>query len=521
MVKTALFLLLAANCRSAAQKPAAFDLVVYGATAAGVSTSVAAAREGLHVALVDPGHHPGGLVSGGLSSSDHGKIEVIGGISREFFERVGKHYGEPIEWNFEPHVAEQVFVDLMKEAGVTTFYGERLKEKNGVRKRGASIVAITTENGRVFVGKIFADCSYEGDLMGQAGVSYTWGRESTSVYGESLAGVRGRQRPDHHFNVRVSPFASDGSLLPEVQKGPKGEMGSGDKKVQAYTYRMCLTNDPANLIPFEKPSHYDARRYELLARLIEALTTAKGRPPVMKEVMIVSTLKGRKFDINSFGGFSIDHIGANWDFPTATYARRGEIWQDHLEYEAGFFYFLTHDPRVPAKLRDEIGSYGLAKDEFTDNHNWPFQLYIRESRRMVGEYVMTQKDIQDDIVKPDSIGMGSYQSDSHHVERIATADGAVENEGEMYVPTKPYQIPFRMVLPRASEAANLLVPVCFSASHVAYSTLRMEPQYMIIGQAAGTAAAMAVKSNKSVHEIAAGLGEKLASQGAVLKLLQK
>jgi hypothetical protein len=480
---------------------------------------VAAAREGLHVALVDPGHHPGGLVSGGLSSSDHGKIEVIGGVSREFFERVGKHYGEPIEWNFEPHVAEQVFVDLMREAGVTTFYGERLKEKNGVRKRGASIVAITTESGRVFAGKVFADCSYEGDLMGQAGVSYTWGRESTSVYGETLAGVRGRQRPDHHFNVRVSPFAADGSLLAEVQKGPKGEMGSGDKKVQAYTYRMCLTNLPQNLIPFEKPSHYDAGRYELLARLIAALTAAKGHPPIMKEVTIVSTLKGRKFDINSFGGFSIDHIGANWDFPTATYERRAEIWQDHVEYEAGFFYFLTHDPRVPAKLRDEVGSYGLAKDEFVDNRNWPFQLYIRESRRMVGEYVMTQKDIQDDIVKPDSIGMGSYQSDSHHVERIPAADGAVDNEGEMYVPTKPYQIPYRMVLPKASESVNLLVPVCFSASHVAYSTLRMEPQYMIIGQAAGIAAALAVKSNKSLHEIAVTqLREKLAAQGVVLKL---
>jgi hypothetical protein len=499
------------------EKPKSFDLVVYGATAGGVATAVAAAREGLHVALVDPGHHVGGMVSGGLSSSDKGKQEVIGGISREFFERVGRHYGEPIEWHFEPHVAEQIFNEMLREAKVTTIFDKRLREKTGVAKEGNRIVSIRLENGEVLRAAVFADSTYEGDLMAEAGVTYTWGRESAADYGEPLAGVRGRQRPDHHFNVRVSPYAADGSLLPEMFSGQKGELGQGDKKVQAYGFRMCLTNRRENEVTYPKPDSYNPYRYELLKRLIEALTAAKGRPPVMKEMMIMSPLKGDKFDINSFGAFSTDHIGASWDYPTADYKRQAEIWQDHYDYEAGFFYFLAHDPSVPASLRDEVNQYGLSKDEFIDTRNWPFQLYIRESRRMVGAYVMTQKDIQEILTKPDSIGMGSYQSDSHHVERIATPDGAAENEGEMYVVTQPYQIPYRLILPKSGEASNLLVPVCFSASHVAYSTIRMEPQYMIIGQAAGLAAAISVRHKLPVAEISIPeLQKRLLDNHAVL-----
>jgi hypothetical protein len=441
------------------------------------------------------------MVSGGLSSSDMGKQEVIGGISREFFERVGRHYGEPIEWHFEPHVAEQIFNEMLREAKVTTIFDKRLREKTGVAKEGNRIVSITLENGEILRAAVFADSTYEGDLMAEAGVTYTWGRESISDYGESLAGVRGRQRPDHHFNVRVSPYAADRSLLPEVFSGQKGEQGQGDKKVQAYGFRMCLTNRRENEVTYPKPDSYNPYRYELLKRLIEALTAAKGRPPVMKEMMIMSPLKGDKFDINSFGAFSTDHIGASWDYPTADYKRQAEIWQDHYDYEAGFFYFLAHDPSVPASLRDEVNQYGLSKDEFIDTRNWPFQLYIREGRRMVGSYVMTQKDIQETLTKPDSIGMGSYQSDSHHVERIATPDGAAENEGEMYVVTQPYQIPYRLILPKSGEASNLLVPVCFSASHVAYSTIRMEPQYMIIGQAAGLAATISVRHKLPLAKI--------------------
>jgi hypothetical protein len=522
-VRTGMFLLVGLLALTPAKLYAAgsesFDLVVYGATASGAVTAVAASREGLHVVLVDPGHHVGGMVSGGLSSSDMGKQEVIGGISREFFERVGRHYNESMEWHFEPHVAEQVFNEMLSEAEVTTIFDKRLREKAGVTKKGNSIVAITLEDGEVLRAPIFVDATYEGDLMAEAGVTYTWGRESTTDYGESLAGVRGRQRPDHHFNVRVSPYAADGSLLPEVSPGPKGQLGQGDKKVQAYGFRMCLTNRPDDEVPYPKPDHYDPYRYELLKRLITALTEAKGHPPVMRDMMIMSPLKGGKFDINSFGGFSTDHIGASWDYPTADYKRQAEIWQDHYEYEAGFFYFLAHDPSIPESLRNEVNSYGLAKDEFVDSHNWPWQLYIREGRRMVGSYVMTQKDIQEDVTKPDSIGMGSYQSDSHHIQRVPTPDGAVENEGEMYVVTKPYEIPYRMILPKKGEVGNLLVPVCFSASHVAYSTVRMEPQYMIIGQATGVAAALAERNRVPVRDISIPeLQKRLREEHAVLSL---
>ena len=511
-----LFLLLCCACGILA-KNYQFDLVVYGGTAGGVATAIAGSREGLRVALVNPGTHVGGMVSGGLSATDRGKMEVIGGISREFFERVGGKYGKAVEWNFEPHVAEEVFIEMLREAHVTVFSDSRIREAGGVVKQGKQVVRIATEHDS-FRARVFVDSTYEGDLMGFAGVSYTWGRENTTQYDESVAGVRGRQRPDHHFNVRVSPVDANGHLLWGVCEGPKGEMGQGDKKVQAYTFRMCLTNVSSNAVPYVRPDHYEPSHYDLLARLIQALAASKGRPPTMGEVMIMSRLPNGKFDINSLGGFSTDFIGGSWDYPAAGYKRRAEIWREHRDYEAGFFYFLAHDERVPKALQEEVNRYGLARDEFAGNGNWPYQLYIRESRRMVGEYVMTQYDIQETITKPDSIGMGSYQSDSHHVQRVATKDGAVENEGEMYVPVKPYQIPYRMMLPKATEVSNLLVPVCFSASHVAYSTLRMEPQYMIIGQAAGVAAALAVKSHRSVQQVdPAQLREVLLARYAVLE----
>jgi hypothetical protein len=501
----------------AAQTCKPFDFVAYGGTAAGVAASVAAARNGLRSALIEPTRHVGGMVSGGLSHSDIGNSSVIGGVSREFFERVGKHYGSPVTWNFEPHVAEEVFRDMLRDAGVQVYYGHRLKENGGVVLEGGRVERIFVENGASFCAAVFADTSYEGDLMGQAKVPYTWGRESTKEYGEPLAGVRGRQRKDHHFNVRVSPFGADGKLLPEVFAGPKGSLGDGDRRVQAYTFRMCLTDQPENRVAFPKSPDYDPKRYELLQRLIDALSAEHGHAPGIRELMIISPLPEHKFDINSFGGFSIDHIGASWDYPAASYRRRDEIRDDHRTYEAGFFYYLANDARVPAELRKAVNVFGLAKDEFQDDQNWPYQLYVRESRRMLGEYVMTQRDIQEDLTKPDSVGMGSYQSDSHHVVRVATSDGTVENEGEMYVPVKPYQIPYRMMLPKRNTTSNLLSPVCFSASHVAYSTLRMEPQYMILGQAAGVAAALALHSHKAVQDIdMSSLRQTLLAQGAIL-----
>jgi hypothetical protein len=499
-----------------------YDLIVYGATASGVATAVAASRNGLHVAIVDPSHHVGGMVAGGLSSSDHGNVSVVGGIAHEFFARVGEHYGELIEWNFEPHVASLVFNNFLAENHVDTYFDSPILEHGGVTKTGNHISSITTSGGTIFGAALFADCTYEGELMGLAGVSYTWGRESQTDYDESLAGVQLMQRPEHMFTVPVSPYGANGYLLPGVQPVTDSTIGDGDKKVQAYGFRMCITNQQSNMIPFPKPAHYDPARYEILARLVEALTKAKGGPPTMKEMMLISKLKGDKLDINNRGAVSTDHIGANWDYPSASAKQRMAIWQDHYNYDAGFFYYLGHSDRIPKSLQDEVNSYGLAKDEFTDTNGWPWQLYVREGRRMVGEYVMTQHDIQENLTKKDSIGMGSYQSDSHNVERIPTKNGAVQNEGEMYVPVKPYQIPYRMMLPKRSEAENLLVPVCFSASHVAYSTVRMEPQYMIIGQAAGVAAALAIHGHTSIYDISIPeLQGELEKEHGVLRLPAK
>lgn len=522
LLAVAVIVLRAAPVSAAAADRAQYDLVVYGATPAGIAAAVAASRDGLKVALVDAGHHIGGLVAGGLSSTDKGDPAVIGGISLEFFQRVGARYGEPVEWTFEPHVASAVFASLLRGARVSTFYDSPLDERDGVRRRGGTILSIRTTSGRTLSGRIFADCSYEGELMAMAGVTYTWGRESREDYGEPLAGVRGPQRPDHLFTVRVSPYDSQGRLLPEVQPGRPDPPGRGDRKVQAYGFRLCITRRDGNRTPFPRPPGYDPARYEILARLVEALTTANRCPPDIHRMMILSALKGDKFDVNSLGAVSTDHIGASWSFPTADRAERERIWQDHYNYEAGFLFYLGHSERIPRSLRDEVNSYGLARDEFTDTGGWPWQLYIRESRRMVGEYVMTQRDIQTDLTKPDAVGMGSYQSDSHGVERVATADGGTQNEGEMYVPTHPYQIPYRMILPRRSQTANLLVPVCFSATHVAYSTLRMEPQYMIIGQAAGVAASLAVKHRTSIYDLPAGeLQRQLIREHVVIQLPPK
>jgi hypothetical protein len=497
-------------------------VVVYGGTAGGVIAAVAATREGMKTALVEPGVHLGGMVSGGLSWTDYGKKEVIGGRALEVYYRVGRHYqmplyGQDVTWLPEPHVAEEIFRRMVREAGVALFEHERLVEKNGVRKQGARVTAIATEAGDQFAAAIFIDSTYEGDLMAQAGVSHTFGREAASQYGESLAGVRD-QTPYHQFLVNVSAYDAAGKLLPEISARTLPAAGSADKALQAYNYRMCLTDVAANRVAFAKPVGYDAGRYELLARLIRARREAEGRVPALDTLMTLSRIPNGKTDINNNGAFSTDYIGGSWNYPDASYAEREKIWQAHKDYQAGFFYFLANDPRVPESLRQEMNRWGLAKDEFTDTENWPHQLYIREARRMVGEYVMTQKDLQTDRAKPDAIGMGSYNSDSHNVERIVGRDGNVCNEGDMQVPVQPYQIPYRVMLPRRVEAENLLVPVAFSASHVAYSSIRMEPQYMILGHAAGVAARLAVGSGKAVQDIdVSALMATLRKEGAILE----
>ena len=498
-----------------------YDVVVYGGTAAGVATAVSAAREGPSVVLLEPGKRLGGMMSGGLGETDFGKKAVIGGMAREFFRRVGAHYGtarygNDVGWYFEPHVAEALFREMLGEAKVRVVYGARLKERGGVEKRGARIVSIAMEDGTVYEGRMFADCTYEGDLMAQTRVEYTWGREAAAQYGEPLGGVRGRT-PFHQFLVAVKAFGADGKLSPEISRDGPGAAGAGDRKVQAYNFRLCLTQRADDRVPFPKPDGYDARRYELLARLIAALSERDGRAPRMSELMFFGRIPEGKTDINNNGAFSTDFIGGSWEYPEASYARRAEIWKAHVDYTEGFFWFLGHDARVPESLRDEVGTWGLAKDEFEETGNWPSQLYIREARRMVGEYVMTQKDLQTELTKADAIGMGSYNSDSHNVERVATKEGLAQNEGDMQVAVKPYEIPYRVLLPKRAEAENLLVPVCFSASHVAYSSLRMEPQYMILGQAAGVAAGMAAKRGLAVQGIdVSALRERLRERGAVL-----
>ncbi len=496
-----------------------FDVVVYGATAGGTVAAIAAGGEGLSVALIEPGRHVGGMISGGLGKTDHGNKGVIGGMSKQFFERVGKHYGEDVTWYFEPHVAEQVLRDWIAETPtVQTFLDERV---DLVAVVDGQVKSLTTLSGKVFSARVFIDASYEGDLLPRSGVSYTWGREGRDVYGESLAG-RIEYSDKHQFKVAVSPYAEDGTLIPLVFSGAAGAPGEGDKKVQAYNFRLCLTQNKANQVAYPKPEGYDPARYELLKRYLAA------RPETtMKEIVSIGEVMNGKTDINNNGPVSTDHIGASWDYPEASYEERARIWQDHVHYVQGFFYFLANDPSVPTALQDEINAWGLAKDEFVDTGNWPHQLYIREARRMVGAYVMQQKDLQTESTKDDSIGMGSYNSDSHHVQRIPVEGGphwakdvpAALNEGDMQVPVRPYEISYKALTPKKDEATNLLVPVCFSATHVAYSSMRMEPQYMIMGEAAGLAAAMAIAADRPVQEIdVEQLRAALRARGQVLSL---
>jgi hypothetical protein len=499
-----------------------YDLVVYGGTAGGVMTAVAGARQGLKTVLLEPRAHVGGMATGGLSRTDVGKREVIGGLALEFYARVGQRYEmtrylNPVAWFYEPRVGESVMKEMLNDAGVKVVYQQRLREKDGVRKQGTTVTEIVMESGQAYRAKVFADCTYEGDLMAQSKVSYAWGREATSQYGEALAGVRDRT-PLHQFMVDVPARGPDGRLLPEISAEPRGTAGAADKRVQAYNFRIIATNNPANRIPWPKPDNYDVKRYELLARLLPAMEKKLGRAQVFNEVVLIANIPNQKADFNNQGAFSSDYIGKNYDYPDGAYKRREEIWKEHVDYQQGFYYFLAHDPRVPPTLQQEVRQWGLPKDEYEDTGHWPHQLYVREARRMVGEYVLIQKDLQTELTKPDVIGMGSYNSDSHNVQRIMNANGFAENEGDMQVGVQPYQIPFRMLLPKRAEATNLLVPVCFSASHVAYSSARMEPQYMIIGHAAGVAAKLAISGNKPVQEISVPELQKiLKSQGGVFE----
>jgi hypothetical protein len=504
-----------------------YDVVVYAGTASGTIAAIAAAREGMKTALLEPGRHIGGMVSGGLGATDKGDDRVIGGLARQFYERAGKHYGREIEFRLEPHVAERIFRDWLKEARVDVFFEHRL---DSVEKAAGRIVRIRTENGAVFSGRVFIDASYEGDLFARAKVSYALGREGRDEFGESLAGKL-EYSIGHQFAVLVDPYDKDGRLLPLVYGGPTGCPGQGDKKIQAYNFRLCLSERKDNQVPFPRPSDYDPKKFELLRRYLVAMDKHASLQ-LRLQLMSINPLPNGKTDINNRGAISTDYIGGSWEYPEADFTRRREIWQEHKSYTQGFFYFLANDPSVPRQVQNELNKFGLCKDEFVDTDNWPHQLYVREARRMKGEYFVTQNDLQVRITKPDSVGMGSYAMDAHHAQRIPSPIGAVLNEGYTKgtrgepgtggpsTPQSqpgPYEIPYRAMTPKAGECENLLVPVCVSASHVAYASIRMEPQYMILGHSAGVAAALAIKGETTVQKIdAAALQKRLREQKQIL-----
>lgn len=492
-------------------KESKYQVVVYGATASGAIAAIAAAKDGLRVALVEPGGHIGGMVSGGLGATDVTNKSTIGGMSRQFFVRVGHEYGKGISWQFEPHIAEKVLRQWLEEAGVKVFLGSRL---NRVQKDNLKLTAIEMENRLSFSADVFIDASYEGDLLAKDGVSYTVGREAKSTFGESLAGTQ-QVSPRHQFDVPVSPYDASGKLLPLVTGDSAGAAGMEDRKVQAYTYRLCMTKDKGNQVPFNKPPGYSPDHYELLRRY---LMLERGSLS-LDSLMDLVPIPNGKTDTNSRGPISTDLIGGSWSYPEADYAERDLIKEAHKNYIQGFLYFLANDPSVPEKLQSETKKWGLAKDEFTDNDNWPYQLYIREARRMIGSYIITQADLQTNRTKADAIGLGSYNSDSHHVQRLATPQGTTVDEGNIEVPLEPYEIPYRGIIPKANECTNLLVPVCLSASHVAYSSLRMEPQYMIMGQSAAEAAYLSIKRATPVQQVnVAELQDRLRARGQVITL---
>ena len=508
--------------------PPEFDLVIYGTTSAGVIAAVQAKRLGKRVVIVGPDKHLGGLSSGGLGWTDTGNKAVIGGLSREFYQRIWRHYNNDAAWRwqkrdeygnkgqgtpaidgaqrtmwiFEPHVAERVFEDFVQEHEIPVHRDEWLDRAAGVVKRAARIASIAMLSGRTYTGRMFIDATYEGDLMAAAGVQYHVGRESQSTYGEKWNGVQtGVLHHRHHFGVlpaRISPYviANDpkSGVLPRIATEPPGEYGQADRKIQAYCYRYCVTDHPENRIPFARPDGYDPRQYELLIRIYEAgwrETFDKFDP-----------IPNRKTDSNNHGPFSTDNIGMNYDYPEASYERRREILAEHERYQKGWLYFIATDPRVPKEVQERMRQWGLPKDEFTDNRGWPHQIYVREARRMVGEFVMTENELMKRRPTPSSVGMGSYTIDSHNVQRYITPDGGVQNEGDIGVPLPgPYEIAYGALVPKRGQADNLLVPVCVSSSHIAFGSIRMEPVFMVLAHSAATAAALAIDRGVAVQDV--------------------
>lgn len=501
------------------------DIIVYGGTSAAIIAAVEAKKSGKSVIVLSPDKHLGGLTSGGLGWTDTGDKSVIGGLAREFYHRVFQHYNTEEAWNwqpkeaygnkgqgtramdgesrtmwiFEPHVAESIFEDFVKEFQIRIDRDEWLDRDKGVVVTNGKISSITTLSGKTYTGKIFLDATYEGDLMAAAGVTYHLGREASDFYGEEWNGVQtGVLHHKHWFQSDISPYIVPGDpssgVLPRVSDAPPGEKYSGDDKIQAYCFRTCMTNHEPNRLPFPKPEDYDPLQYELLARSLET-----GRKDWFEKFDIIPN---HKTDTNNHGPLSSDNIGMNYDYPEASYERRKEIIKEHEDYQKGLLWFVANDPRVPSDIQTEMQKWGLAKDEFIDNGNWPHQIYVREARRMIGEHVMTENELLKKRPTPNPVGMGSYSMDSHNVQRYIKDDGFVQNEGDIGVSTKgPYQISYGSLVPKKAECANLLVPVCVSSSHIAFGSIRMEPVFMILGQSAMAAAVLAIDEGIAVQDV--------------------
>ncbi|MCA9735749.1 MAG: FAD-dependent oxidoreductase [Deferribacteres bacterium] len=479
------------------------DICVYGGTASGVIAAYAAKKMGKSVLLVEPGKHLGGMVSGGLGRMDIPAKWAVSGLARDFFRRVGQHYGVFEKWVFEPHVAEKVFRNYVTEARIQVLYDFRIFKANMDETRLEHIeLENTTEPfdvaHKIVNAEVFIDCSYEGDLMAKAGITYTFGRESNEKYTETFNGVQFSER--NQFPKGVDPYivAGDSSsgLLWGIDNDVLQENGSEDTHLQAYGYRICLTDDPNNLLPVSRPENYDSNRYELLVRYWQKRPIHR-----LDEGFSWGILPNRKTDINSRGPFSLNVIGQNKNYTEVDYFERAELEKLHKAYTQGLLYFYGHDVRVPEKIREEMKKWGYPKDEYVEDQHWSPQLYIRESRRMLGEYVATESNCRDEARVPDGIALAAYTIDSHHCRRIVV-DGMIKNEGEVHFEeVKPWPISYRTITPRHEEAQNVLVPVCLSASHVAFGSIRIEPVFMALGQAAGIAAAIAIDDTLAVQTI--------------------
>jgi hypothetical protein len=518
------------------------DVIVYGGTSAAVTTAAQVHRMGLSVIIVSPDKHLGGMSSSGLGFTDTGNKEVIGGLAREFYQLIYQHYDKPESWNwqkrseygnrgqgnpaidgdkstmwiFEPHVAEEAFETMIRQNNIPVHRDEWLDRETGVEMKDGKIVSIQTLSGKLYKGKVFVDATYEGDLMASANVRYTVGREDNSLYGETWNGVQaGVFHHGHYFKDKISPYKVPGDpssgLLPRISTEAPGENGTGDHKVQAYCYRLCLTQNPDNKVPITKPEGYDSSLYELLVRVAETRWN--------EFFAKYDAIPNRKTDVNNHGPFSYDNIGMSWEYPEASYEKRKEILNEHITYQKGLLYFMATDKRLPQWVRDTMNTWGFSRDEFADNGYWPYNIYVREARRMIGKYIMTENDVLSKREVPESIGMGSYTMDSHNVQRYVTAEGYVQNEGDIGVAApRPYRISLGSILPEKDQCSNLIVPVCVSCSHIAFGSIRMEPVFMILGQSAGTVASMAVQGKKNIHDLTYDeIRKKLVEDGQILE----